>query len=228
MYKLSIDSIPSDETFLLESLCRIANSIARFLPGPNTDLTSPEQIYFQTVSLLSSLVSLCAGGARSPSLEEAAIQMLDAAKAALETLHAQIQYTGDGSVEDILSLLGSMHTVGTYRDTASALTLAANFLLSFHDRAKERDRSGQSNLPKEIVAKLKILQSDAATASRRGKDWTSGAKTYVKGDFIPKFRTWVFEGCSDDFREIVEDAFVVELVAELKENIEGWQRVKWE
>lgn len=231
-YKVSASSLPSDHTFVLESLGQISNSLTKFLPGGNADFTAPEFVYFELVSVLSTMMLLCADGSRASGAEDVVCQLIDAAAAALDTIQSHIPYTGDGdSIEDTVALLTNLHTVGIHREAAEATSLASQWILDFGAREKERDRSGQSNLPKEIMARVKTLHTSSTEALKRGKGWTTGLRTQVKkGDFQARLRSWIFSDGDDEtqkIRQIVEDDFVADLVAHIKENVEGWQHVKW-
>lgn len=228
-YKVPIASSPSDQAFVVESLSRIGNSFNKFLSGPAGDLTPAEAVYYDVMGLLSTLVTLCATSSRTPAFEAAFGPLMDAVAAGLECLRAQIPYEAGGAgPEEIVSLLSSMHAVGVYRDTASGISLAAQWVLGFNERAKERDRSGQSNLPKEVVTRIKGLQAAAEDALKEGRGWMAGAKTHMKGgDFQGRFKKWVFEG-AEALRDVAYEDIVPGLVANMRDNVEGWQQVKWE
>jgi N-terminal acetyltransferase B complex non-catalytic subunit len=230
-YKVPASSTPSDHTFVLESLSQISNSFAKFLPGGNADFTTPEFVYFELVSVLSTVILLCADGSRASGNEEVVCQLIDAATATLETVQSHIHYASGDSIEDTVALLTNLHSVGIYREAAEATSLASQWILDFGAREKERDRSGQSNLPKEIMARVKALNTTSAESLKRGETWITGLKTQVKkGDFQARLRSWIYADGDDEtqkIRRIVEDDFVADLVAHIKENVEGWQQVKW-
>ena len=227
LYKVPLASSGPDQSFVLESLSRIGNSFNKFLSGPASDFTPAEAVYYDVIGLLSTLVPLCAGSSRTPAFEEAFGGLADAVAAGLEGLRSQIPYEGGSEPEDIVSLLSSMHAVGVYRDMASGISLAAQWIVNFNERAKERDRSGKSNLPKEVVARIKGLQAAADAALKEGRGWMTGAKTHMKGDFQGRFKRWVFEG-AEALRDVAYEDIVPGLVGNMRENVEGWQQVKWE
>jgi len=227
-YKVAMVSSASDQTFVIESLSRIGNSFNKFLSGSSSDLTPAEAVYYDVIGLLSTLVPLCAGSSRSPAFEAAFGQLMDTVTAGLEALRAQIPYDGGSGVEEVVNLLSSMHTVGVYRDTTSGIALAAKWILDFNERARERDRSGQSNLPKEVAARVKGLQAAAETALGEGRGWVTGLKAHIKGhEFQGRFKSWVFED-AEALRDVAYEDIVPGLVANMRENVEGWQQVKWE
>lgn len=234
-YKVAANSLLSEQTFVLESLGQINNSMAKFLPGTDMDFTAPEYTYFELVTLLTSTMLLCADGSRASGNEQVVGQLIDAATAALDTIGSYVPGSGSSQIEETVGLLTNLHAVGIYREAAEATSLATTWILDFNNREKERDRSGQSNLPKEIVSKTKSLQTSVITALKQGKSWVVALKSQVKaGDFQTKLKNWVFSGDDGDgetrekIREIVDHDFVVDLVAHMKDNVEGWQHVKWE
>lgn len=239
IYKVSAAaaSIP-ERTFVLESLSHISNSFSKFIPGTNVDFTASEFVYFELVSVLSTVILLSAEGGREPSDTEAVCQLFDAATAAIDTLHTHVPYDdGKKGIEQTMSLLPNLHAVGMYRDAADAADLASRWILDFNNIEKERDRSGQSNLPKDVVAKAKELQAASAAARKQGKSWIASLETAVKAvDFGSTFRNWVFSTEDDGgeevfverFGQFIEDDFVADQVTRMRENVKGWKQVKWE
>lgn len=226
-YKVSHTSLPSDRTFVLESLSQISNSTSRFLATPGSDLTAPEGVYFDLINLLSTLIPLAAESSKSPAFDEASNEIIEASKAALETLRLQLPNQDEDSLESTIYVLGSMHGLAVYRDAAVAVSTAAQWILHFNDQEKERDRSGQSNLPKDAIARVKTLQSAASAALKDGKDRVAALKPRVQGSFQSQFKTWVWEG-AEEIRSVVEDDIVADVAAYIRENVQGWQLVKWE
>lgn len=226
-YKVPLSSLASDQVFVIECLGRIGNSFSRFLPDPTPDLTPAEAVYYEVIGLLSTLVSLCAGCSRAPAFEAAFGSLTDSVIAGLEGLRAQIPYEGGSGVEEVVLLLSSMHTVGVYRDAASGISVAARWIVNVNDRARERDRSGQNNLPKDVIARVKRLESAAKAALKEGHEWVMGLKTHLQRDFQERFKNWVFEG-AEVLRDAAYQDVVPGLVASMRENAEGWQQVKWE
>lgn len=228
-YKVPLAPSTSDQTFVIETLSRVSTSFGLFLSGPESDLTAAECIYFDTISLLSALIPLCAGNGRSHVFEEAFTQMIDAAKLALDNLRLLMPSLEGSSVEEVVQSLNSMHVFGIYRDTASAVVTAAQWILNLHAVNKERDRSGQSGLPKDAVASLKSLQQAAESALKGGKNCITGLKENLKssGDFQRRFTAWVFEG-REEIRDPVYEDVIPGLVANMRENIDGWTQVRWE
>lgn len=236
-YKVPAASLTSNHTFVLESLSHISNSFSKFLPGTDMDFTASEHVYFELISLLSTAMLLCADSGRDLSDTEAVCQLFDAAGAAIDTLRSHIpQSDPSAGIEETIALLTNLHAVGLYREAADATALASQWILDFNIREKERDRSGQSNLPKDIVTKVKELQTSTIASRKDGKSWIAGLEVALKTPgFQPKFLSWVFstdhpgeEVYTQRFRQFVEDDFGADQVARMRENLEGWQKVKWD
>lgn len=198
----------------------------KFLPGAAAYCTASEMLYFETISILSVLIPHCAGPDRSTAVD-LTTQLADAVKSALDSLRLLVQGTAGNGIEHTVATLTSMHQLTLLRDTAAATKLATQYLHAFNEREKIRDRSGSSNLPKDLVAQLKTLQTTADAALKDGKSWMMKLQGEVsKGDFEKRLRAWVFEG--DEVGSVVENGTVGELVASWKMGVKGWGQVKWE
>lgn len=210
-------------------MSQLSNSFSKFLVGPQSDLTGPEAVYFDTVSLLTTLIPFCIGIDRSAPVPEVFAQLSEAVKVGIDTLLAHLKEQGNGDVEETVSRLSSMHGVALLRDTAVAVKLATQWILAFNEREKERDRSGQSSLPKDVVSQIKGLQTAAEEALKAGKARVAKLKGAVVpgGGLSGNIRTWVFDE-AQDIGSIIKESTVSELVASWRSNINGWQDVKWE
>jgi len=126
--------------------------------------------------------------------------------------------------------MSSLHSVALLRDTAVAVKLTTQWIQAFNEREKERDRSGSSNLHKEVMALVKTLESAAQVALKEGNELVKSWKTGVveRMDFVPTLKRWVFGGDETGLSGLVEDGTVLELARSLRSNIAGWQQVKWE
>lgn len=206
----------------------MSTSFGRFLAGSGADLTTAEATYFDTIGLLSTLVPLCAGNGR-PTSEGECRELVASVKLGLESLRLLVPSSSDTSVEDVVPMLNSMHQIGIYRDTASAALISSQWILGLHSQNKDRDRSGQGGLPKDLVTALKDLQQAAQAALHEGKGWIATLKRSLSssGDFQRRFTSWVFEG-RQELREPVYEDVIPGLVANIRENIDGWNQVKWE
>lgn len=227
MYKPSAAALAPEQAFVLETLSQLSNSFTKFLTGKEVDLTRQEAVYFEVISLLSTLIPLAVTIDRSAPLSDVFSQIVEAVKAALANLRLGIVQDGDSGVQGHVTMLSSMHAVGIFRDTASAAKQAAQWVLAFNEREKERDRSGKSNLPKELVSQIKDLQSVAEASLKEGKGWITKLKEQVSGrDFESRVRKWIFED-GQEILDVVGQDEVRKLVKNWEANVKGWTQVKW-
>lgn len=235
MYKVPLATSEADHAFAVETLSRIGNSYNRFLRGPASDLTAPEAVYHDMVGLLSTLVPLCASGAGAGRSLDAAIfgELTDAVAAGLDSLRDLVPAPASEDVpqdvEATMALLGSLHTVGVYREAATAVSLATAWILGVNERAKARDRSGQSNLPKEVVSRTKALQTAAESALGQGRKWIEGLRAATSKDksgFQRRLSEWLLDG-AEALRDVAYEEVVPGLVGNVVDNVDGWQQVKW-
>jgi N-terminal acetyltransferase B complex non-catalytic subunit len=216
-----------EHIFVLESLGQLTNSFNKFLRGSRTDMTKQEAIYFEVVSLLCTLIPLAATSGRTTPVSPVLAEIVNAVKASLETLQIGVASDNEAGVSGHVSLLSSMHAVAIFRDTAAAAQQAAQWILALNEREKERDRSGKSNLPKDIVAQVKALQAATEAALKEGSSWIKTLRAgVISRDFEPQVRRWIFEG-EEGVLKFVGGAAVGSLVRYWEENIKGWMQVKW-
>ncbi|KAH6995890.1 N-acetyltransferase B complex non catalytic subunit-domain-containing protein [Ilyonectria sp. MPI-CAGE-AT-0026] len=227
VYKASAAAAIPEQIFVLEMLSQLSNSFTKFLNGPKSDLTQPEAIYFEAISLLTSLIPFTTGMGRPSPVPEIFGHIVDGVKAAIETLASEVAPEGKSGAAGQIAMLSSMHAVAILRDTADATKQAVQWILAANERQKERDRSGNSNLLKDVVAQLKTLLTVAETALKDGKGWTAKLKEQVSGrDFEPAARRWIFEN-GKDIQAVVGDDALTRLVGSWEANIKGWTEVKW-
>ncbi|KAI5463565.1 N-acetyltransferase B complex non catalytic subunit-domain-containing protein [Mariannaea sp. PMI_226] len=226
IYKASAAAAIPDQTFFLEMMSQLSNSFSKFINGPESDLTQSEATYFEVISLLTTLIPFAIGIGRSSPVPEVFTQIMEGLKAGIESLRAKV--TPDkAEVAGQLATLSSMHGIGVFRDVAGATKQATQWILSYNERQKERDRSGNSNLPKDVVTQTKALQAMAEAALKDGKDWISKLKAQVNGrDFEPAARRWIFED-NEAVLEVVGTEAVGRLVHSWEANVKGWMEVKW-
>ncbi|UNI17079.1 hypothetical protein JDV02_003457 [Purpureocillium takamizusanense] len=230
VYKASATATEADNTFVLEMMARLSNSMPQFLRGAASKTTMAEMLYFEVVSLLCTLTPLCTSIARTSTPPDELNQLVNSVLSALETLRSIAPQEEVQSVEGAMLALSSLHNIAMLRDTAVAVKLTTQWIQAFNEREKERDRSGSSNLHKEVMALVKSMESAAQAALKGGcelvSSWKDGA---VDGmGFVPTLKRWVFDGDETGLADIVEDGTVLELARSLRSNIAGWQQVKWE
>ncbi|KAM0258003.1 hypothetical protein ACHAQJ_004046 [Trichoderma viride] len=226
-YKVSAGNSEYDHTFIAETLARLTNSFPKFLVGPDDEMTQPELLYFEGVSLLCTLMSLCIDFDRSLDISDALHQILDALKLSLENQRSQILHDEQSSIERTVTMLGSMHNIAMLRDTTVAIRLGAQWILNHNEKVKARDRSGKSSLPKDLTSKIKDLQTAAETSIKEGQGWIAGLKTEVMSrDFEPKLKKWVLED-EDEIKSILTMDSLPGLIESWQLNVKGWLQVKW-
>lgn len=225
VYKaLAAAAIP-DQTFVLETLSQLSNSFTKFLQGPSEDVTPQEATYFEVISLLSTLIPFVTSISRAKPIPEEFAQITDTLGIALDTL--RLDMTAPSDVANQVTALSTLHSLAILRDTAGAIKNSANWIISFNDREKERDRSGKSNLPKEVMAQIKGLVTTSTATLNEGKECVGKLKDQVIGrDFEPSVRKWIFED-SNDVLEVVGESATGKLVKSWETNVKGWMHVLW-
>jgi hypothetical protein len=210
-------------------MSRLSNSMSKFVGKAPGHCTSGEMIYYEAVHLLATFIPLCLSVDKSAPVPEVLNQITEAVKASIATQLDDLPKL-DGAVANTVSTLRSFHSITMLRDTAMAAKLAAKWVLSFNEREKERDRSGSSNLRKEVVSQAKGLQTAAEAALKEGKGLISALKGEVGagGEFGGNLRTWVFEDGGSELNDLIEQGTVKEVVESWRQNITGWGRVNWE
>ncbi|PNY29927.1 Uncharacterized protein TCAP_00161 [Tolypocladium capitatum] len=231
VYKSSAAASGTDQVFVLEMMARLGHSLSKFLGGAGSTCTPAEMLYFEAVSLLCTLIPLCTGIARTGLLPDVLSQLTESLRVSLDGLLALVSAQQGDAVEKAVSTLKSLHSVAMLRDTAVAMKLTTQWILSYNEREKERDRSGSRTLHKGVLSQVKSLESAADGALEEGKDLVEKLKDGVVlgRDFVAALKRWVFEGEVDDgLGAVIEDGTVSELVESWRSNIKGWQQVKWD
>lgn len=232
LYKTSTTAAETDAVFVLEMMARLGNSISKFLPDAASVCTPSETLYFETISLLCALIPVCTSVPRTSTPPGGLDHLTGAVQCALDTLCA-LATTKEGvePVEQAVLEMSAVHETAILRDTAVAVRLSADWIAAFNERERERDRSGNSCLHKDVMALVKGLGSAAKAALAEGKARTSGWKggAIEERDFVSRLKSWVFDDEADGgLGAVIEEGTVLELVRSWRSNIAGWQRVKWE
>ncbi|KAM0339907.1 hypothetical protein ACHAPU_010739 [Fusarium lateritium] len=225
MYKASAAAASPDQIFVLESLRQLSNSFTKFSNGARSDLTPQEATYFEVIGLLSTLIPFTTGINRAKTIPDEFAQMVDTLKIALDTLKLDlVPITGPSEQVQTLS---TFHSLAILRDTAVAVKNGTQWIIAFNDREKERDRSGKSNLPKEVMTQIKDVAAASEAALKEGKETVSKLKEQVYGrDFEPAVRKWIFEGAENTL-EVIGEGTTKTLVKSWETNVKGWTQVKW-
>nr|RBQ88640.1 hypothetical protein FVER53263_05811 [Fusarium verticillioides] len=225
LYKASATAAIPDQIFVLESLSQLSNSFMKFSNGPSGDLTPQEATYFEVTSLLSTLIPFATSINRAKPIPEEFFQIMDTLKIAIDTLKLELLPLANAS-EQVTSL-STLHSLAILRDTSVAIKASAQWVIAFNDREKERDRSGKSNLPKEVMAQIRELVTVSEATLKEGKATVAKMKEQVYGrDFEPAVRAWIFED-ADNVLGIVGEAATKKLVQSWESNVKGWTQVVW-
>ncbi|OAA76838.1 N-acetyltransferase B complex, non-catalytic subunit [Akanthomyces lecanii RCEF 1005] len=229
-YKVPVAGSVADQKYVIESLGQIANSFPKFLSGAASALTESELQYFEVISLLSSLVPLCAD--RAAGLNELIGPFVSAVTASLESQRDYLAVLADGSeIGDTTSLLQSLHRIVLLRDTAVAVKNASQWISNFNEKQKERDRSGQSNLPKDVVAQTKALGVAADATLKQCKTWIVRLTQDTKsgGVIEREIKKLVYGGEEGKLLQgVVTDSTVFDLVGSWRKSLAAWQGVQWQ
>ncbi|KAI8309474.1 hypothetical protein K4K59_009196 [Colletotrichum sp. SAR11_240] len=224
----------AEQTYILESLQRLNTSMSRFLHARGTHLTQQEEMYYDVISLLTSLIPLAVSASRSPPPPELLSSIASAVKSGLDVLRAQA-LAGTADESQVLLMLGSLHGLFVLRDAAAAVKLATSYIVAFNEREKERDRSGQSNIPKDVMAHVKTLEAAAATALKEGKARVAFLKK--ESDSLgARLGRWTFEAEDGDklaqqIREVAGGhvgVWTQKVADSWRTNVKGWEMVQWE
>ncbi|KAJ6784368.1 hypothetical protein PWT90_06692 [Aphanocladium album] len=229
-YKVPMAGSVTDQNYVIEMLAQISNSFSRFIPGAASEFTQSELQYFEVISLLSSLVMLCTD--RAAGLGELLGQFASAITAALENQRDYLASLAEGSeIGNTTSLLQSLHRIVLLRDTAVAVKNASQWIFNFNEKQKERDRSGQSNLPKEVIAQTKALGATADETLKHCKTWVMRLTQDTKsGGVIERdVKKFVYGGEEGKLLQgFVTDSNVFDLVGSWRKSLAAWQGVQWQ
>ncbi|KAI7769520.1 hypothetical protein LZL87_011404 [Fusarium oxysporum] len=225
IYKASATAAIPDQIFVLESLSQLSNSFMKFSNGLRGDLTPQEATYFEVISLLSTLIPFATGINRAKPIPEEFFQIVDTLKIAMDTLKLELLPLTNASEQ--VTTLSTLHSLAILRDTSVAIKNSAQWVIAFNDREKERDRSGKSNLPKEVMAQIKELVTVSETTLKEGKATVAKMKEQVFGrDFEPAVGAWIFKD-AEHILGIVGEAATKKLVKSWESNVKGWTQVVW-
>ncbi|KAK2001511.1 N-acetyltransferase B complex non catalytic subunit [Colletotrichum falcatum] len=227
----------SEQVFVSESLQRLGNSLNTFLHTRENVLTHQEEVYYEIISLLSSLVPLAVAASQNPPPPELLSSIISAIKSGLEALRVQfMSMPADVDRIKALLMLSSLHGLFLLRDAAAAVKLSVSHIVAFNEREKERDRSGQSNVPKEIMAQVKVLDAAAVAVMTEGKARVILLKKEIDSLGANSLSSWTFETDPEDktakqIRDVAGAHVGVwsqRMADSWRTNLKGWELVRWE
>lgn len=223
-------------------------SLSEIYQAPNTKpkLTGAEYAFFATILTLSTLVLVALGTPNSGpkpaalSMAVTGINMTLASLLAKSLAPPRLASLDEG---EVLHTLTNPHTLSFLRETALAIKHTAAFLLSFHAAEQARDRSGNANLHKAIVAEVKTLDELATKLLLETRDRVKALKEALgRGGWLDCGEQWMFgvdgDGEEDGggLKELVKDVvgaaereeWMSRVLESWRENIKGFVMVKWE
>lgn len=153
-----------------------------------------------------------------------------------------------GHHDDIFHSLANPHSLSTLRDTALATKQAASFVVAFNMAENARDRTGKSNLHKDIVTQAKALESLVSKTLAEAKENVKQLKSALgQGGWLDTIAAWTFghdkDGSLEDVskdedelgqlvRDVVGEAELEvwsgKLVESWIEGIKGLEQVRME
>ncbi|EQK99899.1 N-acetyltransferase B complex, non-catalytic subunit [Ophiocordyceps sinensis CO18] len=232
MYKASAASTSeTDQVYVLEMMARLGHSLSRFLGAGGPKCTPEEMVYYDAVSLLCTLIPLATGMARTRTLPDVFGCVVESLRTALESLGVGVARKENGGIEQATLTLKSLHGIAMLRETAWAVKLASRWILDYNEGAGERDRSGSSKLPKEVVAQVKALRSAAEAALEGGGRLVKGLAcdaALTGRDAVAQLRRWVMKGDEEALGDVVSEGAAAELAESWTRGVAGWKLVAWE
>ncbi|KAH9436267.1 hypothetical protein MCOR02_005172 [Pyricularia oryzae] len=162
-----------DLRYILETLTSLHESFTNFLHLGDTSahLTRAEEAYYTILTLWSGLMSIAVSTSRSEDLTLTAPELMSAILATVSTMKELAFSTSlpKGRKSTMLQI-SSPHAAALLRETAVALKSGASFVLSLHEQAQARDRSGKSSLHKDVVAQMKEMAKVATEVLNQTRD----------------------------------------------------------
>lgn len=227
LYKAAAGS-SHEETYILETVTGLANSLARFLPDTAEKCTVAEQQHYDLLSVLCSMLTLSVS--KSEAFLAVFPQLAEAVKATLEGQSERVTLAANATpVDGTIWRLRSLHEVGMLRDSTAAVRETTTWLINYNNRMKEKDRSGQSNLPKDVLAGLNSMRETADKIAKLGNRWAPDLK---QGLSVLRPDLKAFIGGGDYGKDVWElvgnDRGLERLISSWNKNISKWQGVIWE
>jgi hypothetical protein len=238
--KLSAFGSAVDQDYLLETLGRLERSFNKHLRNRRFYLTAQERTYYELLCLLARLIPAAMAASRAEPLDGLISRLTLGVADCLATLHAtSLSIPTEQDSETVLLMLASPHGLSYLRDAAIAIKLGVATVTSHNEREKERDRSGQTTIRKEVMAHMSTLDGAAAKELQHGKARVEFLKKEVaKPEFEKQVMAWARDTGVDDqdgsfFRalgEMAEDdmkSWARVVANSWRQQAKGWNRVKW-
>lgn len=208
-----------DLRYILETLTSLHESFTNFLHLGDTSahLTRAEEAYYTILTLWSGLMSIAVSTSRSEDLTLTAPELMSAILATVSTMKELAFSTSlpKGRKSTMLQI-SSPHAAALLRETAVALKSGASFVLSLHEQAQARDRSGKSSLHKDVVAQMKEMAKVATEVLNQTRDHFKFLKSEL-GE-----TGWLDDVVNLTIGESDDLAAVVLATAGGRANVENW------
>lgn len=237
------DVAVKDRAYLIDSFSRLHESLSTVLfnpPSTAAKLTGPEHKFYTTLTLLSALLSTALQTGKSDTPSVSLSTTVAGITSIITALHADLDSTPPQYTKlDMGSTLHSLttpHTLSHLRETALATKQSTSFLLAFHAAEQTRDRSGKSNLHKDVVTQVKALDALATSTLSAGKARVAELKEALgQGGWLDRVEGWMFDegdGLGELVRDVVGAGEVEEwagsVVESWREGVKGFGGVVWE
>lgn len=237
------DVAMKDKAYFIESFSRLHEAISTALlnlPTTAAKLTSAENKFYTTIALLSALLCTALQTSKSEPTASSLSTTISGIKSTIASIEedcSSVSPMMSGlDMADVLHSLTNPHTLSYLRETALATKQTATFLTNFHAAEQARDRSGKSNLHKDIVAETKGLDELATKTLAEGKARVKELKDALgQGGWLDRMEGWVFpdeDALGDLVRDVVGAAEVEEWAGKVaeswREGIKGFGMVVWQ
>lgn len=233
-----------DRAYFIESFSRLDEALSTALLNPPTTaakLTGPENKFYTTIALLSALLCTALQTTKSEATPSSLSTTITGIKSTLASIRDDFAFVPPKlsdlkEMGDVFQSLTSPHTLTHLREAALATKQTATFLLSFHAAEQVRDRTGKSNLHKEVVAEVKGLDELANKTLGEGKARVKELKDVLgQGGWLDRVEGWIFrdeDALAELVRDVVGAAEVEEwagkVVESWREGVKGLGMVVWQ
>lgn len=238
------DVAVKDRAYFIESFSRLHETLGTALLNPPTTaakLTGAENKYYTTIALLSALLCTALQTSKSDVTSSSLSTTMSGITSTLISLQESCDFVPPKlsglEMADTLHSLTTPHSLSHLREAALATKQTTTFLLAFHAAEQARDRSGKSNLHKDVVAEVKSLDELAAKTLAQGKARVKELKDALgQGGWLDRVEGWIFSSEEDALGELVRDVvgaaeveeWASKVVESWREGIKGFNMVVWQ
>lgn len=228
-----------DLQYILETLTSLHESFTNFLHLADTPshLTRAEEAYYTILTLLSGLMTIAITTSRSEDVTLTAPELTSAILATVSTMK-QLAFStplAKGRKSTLLQI-SSPHAAALLREAAVSLKSGASFVLSLHEQALARDRSGKSNLHKDLVAQMKEIVKVGTELLNQTRDHFKLLKSELgEPGWLDDVVSWTVGEETDDLAAAVlvtvggranVENWAGKVLDSWREGVKGWTMVK--